>query len=162
VKQQRIVYIQKQAGKGIMGIGQTAAKYLVDGMTLPADRGGGAIGSMVLQDGLIYIRKVFPDGRPCRAFGSVAIPGNVQKALVADGVAFPAASCEGILFVDEEVADAPKECCAVCGKDSRGQEHCEACEAKLNAGAQKNAQTAASVHREQQDPPAAKPVQQRR
>ena len=70
MKQQRIVYIQKQAGKGIMGIGQTAAQYLVDGMALPADRGGGAIGSMVLQDGLIYIRKVFPDGRPCRSFGS--------------------------------------------------------------------------------------------
>lgn len=140
MKQQRIVYIQKQAGKGIMGIGQTAAKYLVDGMTLPADRGGGAIGSMVLQDGLIYIRKVFPDGRPCRSFGSVAIPGNVQKALVADGVAFPAASCEGILFVDEDVPDGPQ--------DPQTERPVQ--------------QTAASAHREQQDPPVAKPVQQRR
>jgi hypothetical protein len=101
VKHQRIVYIQKQQGKTIMGIGQTAARYLVEGMKLPEDRGGGKIGSMELIGDLVYIRKVDDAGKPVRNFGKTAMPGNIQKQLIADGVAFPVTLCEGILFVEE-------------------------------------------------------------
>jgi len=105
VKQKRIVYIQKQQGKTIMGIGQTAARYLVEGMELPADRGGGKIGSMELLGDLVYIKKIDAEGKPLRNFGSVAMPRNLQRQLIADGVAFPVSLTEGILFVEENVED---------------------------------------------------------
>ena len=105
MKQKRIVYIQKQQGKTIMGIGQTAARYLVEGMELPADRGGGKIGSMELLGDLVYIKKVDAAGKPLRNFGSVAMPRNLQRQLIADGVAFPVSLTEGILFVEEDVPE---------------------------------------------------------
>ena len=146
MKQKRIVYIQKQQGKTIMGIGQTAARYLVEGMELPADRGGGKIGSMELLGDLVYIKKIdaevdhnprHPGAEtrlarelaqplpalhprllrkinrflfvPHHAVGArvnpVAMPRNLQRQLIADGVAFPVSLTEGILFVEEDVED---------------------------------------------------------
>ena len=105
MKQQRIVFIKKQKGQHIMGIGQMNADHLVDGMDIPIDRGGGKIASMTMQDGMICIRKDDKDGKPVRDFGSVNVAGGTKRTLIADGVMFPASLCAGILFRDEEAAE---------------------------------------------------------
>jgi hypothetical protein len=131
VKQQRIIFFKKQKGEVIYGIGQNA-DWIAEGLEIPPDRGGGKIASMTLRDGMIYIRKVNPDGTPCRNFGSVNVKGNVRQ-LVGDGSAFPAHLSAGFVFADEEVPEVKP------GPDP------------LDAKSTN-----------QQDPPAAKPMQQQR
>lgn len=106
MKEQRIIFLKKPKGSSIMGI--TQGEYVVDGMAIGAEKGGGKISSMVLKDGMIYIRKVDAEGKPCRNFGSVALPGSQgqNKPLIADGVAFPALPGMVLLFEDVEAADA--------------------------------------------------------
>ena len=103
MKEQRIIFLQKQRGVSIMGI--TQLDYVVDGQELAAERGGGRIGSMMLKDGMIYVRKVGADGKPHRHFGSVATTGGKTRELIADGIAFPSNLCKAILFQDVEAAD---------------------------------------------------------
>jgi hypothetical protein len=136
MKEQRIVFLRKAKGTNIMGI--TQGEYVVDGQPIAAEKGGGKIASMVLKDGMIYIRKVDAEGKPHRKFGSVALPGGVMKPLIADGIAFPAHLTSAILFEDVEVAAVPTAA-ALAEKDPQQQ------------AAQK-----------EPDPPPAKPIQQSR
>jgi hypothetical protein len=108
MKQQRIIFLKKQKGTSIMGI--TQLDFVVEGQQLAAERGGGRIGSMVLKDGMIYVRKVDAEGKPHRQFGAVAMSGGKVKQLVADGIAFPAHLAAGMLFddVEDEIAEPAK------------------------------------------------------
>ena len=60
---------------------------------------------MIVIKRAVYIKKIDAEGKPLRNFGSVAMPRNLQRQLIADGVAFPVSLTEGILFVEEDVED---------------------------------------------------------
>ena len=104
MKRQRITFIRKQKGVLFQGISQEAV-YLTEGMVVGAPQGGGRIGEMFLQDGLICIRKVDANGKPIRDFGTVSVGGGPKK-IVGDFVAVP--SNETVSFVVSE-EDAPDE-----------------------------------------------------
>ena len=105
-KEQRIIFLRKPKGSSIMGI--TQGEYVVDGMAIGADKGGGRVASMMLKDGMIYIRKVNDKGEPVRNFGGVSLPGQQGrlKELLADGIAFPVMPGMVMLFEDVD-SEAP-------------------------------------------------------
>jgi hypothetical protein len=106
-KAQRIIFLRKPKGTSIMGI--TQGEYVVDGMSIGADKGGGRVASMALKDGMIYIRKVNDKGEPVRDFGGVSMPGTQGrlKTLLADGIAFPATP--GMVMLFEDIEEDPVE-----------------------------------------------------
>lgn len=104
MKRQRIIFLKKQKGQSMMGV--TSLQFVKEGSLISIDKGGGRVASMIYKDGMVEIRKVTLDGKPCRNWGVVKMgeTNGVQKdvKLEADCVIFPAHLCEAMLAVDED------------------------------------------------------------
>ena len=104
MKRRRIVFLKKQ--KGVSVAGMTALQFIREGSRIAEDRGGGRVSEITYADGMVTIRKITADGKPCRDYGTIKMgdAGGVQRdvKLEADGVIFPAHLCEQLLFVDED------------------------------------------------------------
>lgn len=117
-KRKRIVFIKKEKGRSLMGV--TQLQFVRDGATIDVDKGGGKVGSMYYADGMVTLRKVDDNGKPCRNFGSVMV-GEKRVPLIADGAIFPAHVCEAMLFVEED--DGDEEQPAKPGQQNQGQQN---------------------------------------
>lgn len=106
---QRVIYVEKQKGTTIPGIAGPATAYLIEGMVVPQNCGGGRIASIWLEDGMLCFTKVDGEGNPMRNFGTKPMPQTQgkQKLLVADGAACPVQMVQGLLFDNTPAKEEP-------------------------------------------------------
>ena len=131
----RVVYMRPPTGAKVQGIFNSTMAFVVEGASCNPNEGGGFVGKMELDGGLLFIRKVDENGKPWRSYGKVSVRNkglDTVANIEADGVCV---SAEGytLLFNEEVVAANVMPACSACGKDSGGKPLCQACYEKAKA-----------------------------
>jgi hypothetical protein len=101
MKARQVLYFRNDKSLSIQGVGNPA--YVAVGFDCPsADvHGGGKVGSIEYEDGMLTIRKVGADNKPHRNFGVTTLKAR-KVEFRCDGVMVPAGRFTGILFNDAQ------------------------------------------------------------
>lgn len=133
MKRRQVKYFRNDMKITIQGVGAPA--YVTVGQELARNEvvGGGYVGGIEFEQGMLTIRKFDKYGKPHRDFGCTTLQGK-RIDFKCDGVMVPAVRVTGILFDDIEDAEdattaAPpaKPDCGKCGAPSNGKPLCPRC-----------------------------------
>ena len=101
----RVIFTRVPNGTRVQGVFNASTAFIKEGSPCNPNEGGGFVGRMEMEHGLLYIRKVDEHGKPCRNFGKVSMGEGKIVDLMADGICV---SAEGYALMFNDEVEAPK------------------------------------------------------